>query len=110
MVYLDAEAFDYSSTKTGSEGFTVAVLHNMDIPIMRHTGIEVATGQFVSVAVTPTIFGTDEQTRRFSPDRRNCYFEDEIKLGHFPADTGYRYEWCVYNRLYHIYNSKRIIL
>ena len=90
MVYLDAEAFDYSSTKTGSEGFTVAVLNNMDIPIMRHTGVEVATGQFVSVAVTPTIFGTDEDTRRFTPDRRNCYFEDEITLRHFPVDTGYR--------------------
>ena len=90
MVYLDAEAFDYTFTQRANEGFTIAVLNNLDIPIMRHTGIEIATGQLASVAVTPTLFGTDESTRKFSPDRRNCYFEDEISLKHFPLETGYR--------------------
>jgi hypothetical protein len=49
-------------------------------------------GQTVIIAITPTLITTNAGAkRRFDPVRRQCYFEDEIELIHFPPVEGYRY-------------------
>ena len=55
----------------------------------------VSLGKAVTIAVTPTLINTNAGAkRRFPPVRRQCYFEEEIQLLHFPPDEGYRYEQC----------------
>jgi hypothetical protein len=50
-------------------------------------------GQTVVIAITPTLTVTSSGAqRRFDPVRRQCYFEDEIELLHFPPIEGYRLE------------------
>ena len=93
QIMLDAETFDYASSLSGSEGFVLSVLHHLDIPIMKQTGINVEVGQSIKVAVTPKLTTTTAAARRrFSPEERMCYFEDEVSLRHFPPDDDYRYE------------------
>lgn len=88
---LDAESYDYASSSAGTEGFVIAILHQLDIPIMKHSGIQIETGQSVQIAVTPSLIDTTYPCkRRFTPEKRQCYFKDEIKLRHFPPSLGYR--------------------
>jgi hypothetical protein len=47
QMVLDAEAFDYGVSVTGSEGFVLSLLHQLDIPIMKNIGINVQTGAFL---------------------------------------------------------------
>ena len=50
------------------------------------------SGKAVTIAVTPTMITTnDGAKRRFPPVRRQCYFEEEIDLLHFPPEEGYRF-------------------
>jgi hypothetical protein len=52
---------------------------------------QLLAGQHVTIAVTPTLMSTTAGAkRRFVPVRRQCYFEEEIKLAHFPPQEGYR--------------------
>lgn len=52
---------------------------------MRQLGFNVAPGTAVNVAVKPILSETSETARsRFDPESRDCYFEDEILLGHWP--------------------------
>jgi hypothetical protein len=41
---FDIESFDYSYYDEGSEGLKVALVHHLDMPIMRQTGFHVAPG------------------------------------------------------------------
>lgn len=92
QLLLDAESYDYASTQLGSEGFTLGVLHQLDIPIMKNTGINIETGQASYIVVVPTLMNTTlGAKRRFTPIQRQCYFEDEISLKHFPARNSFRY-------------------
>ena len=89
---LDVEAFDYTSTSSGAEGFVLGILHHLDIPIMKQSGIDIQAGQSVKIAVTTSLISASTSIRRrFSPDQRLCYFEDEISLNHFPYGRDYRY-------------------
>ena len=38
-ILVDVEAYDYSMNPTTGEGIIVNILHNLDIPIMKNTGI-----------------------------------------------------------------------
>jgi hypothetical protein len=41
--------------------------------------------------VTPSLVDTTAACkRRFPPVRRQCYFEDEVTLTHFPPELDYR--------------------
>ena len=49
-------------------------------------------GNDATIAVTPTLISTTSGAkRRFEPTRRQCYFEEEIQLSHFPPQEGYRF-------------------
>ena len=91
QLLVDVEAFDYAVSTTGSEGLIISVLHQLDIPIMKNIGINVQPGQDAQIAITPTLISTNSGARkRFIPVKRQCYFEDEISLAHFPVEDGYR--------------------
>lgn len=91
QILLDAESYDYASSSAGTDGFLIAIIHHLDIPIVKHIGIQIETGHSVQIAVTPFLINTTDQCRkRFSPEKRQCYFEDEISLRHFPRRDGFR--------------------
>ena len=90
---FDIESFDYSYYDEGSEGLKVALVHHLDMPIMRQTGFHIAPGTENQIAVTPTLIVTSRNAmQRFTPEERDCYSENEISLKYLPRDHGYRYE------------------
>ena len=46
---FDIESFDYSYYDEGSEGLKVALVHHLDMPIMRQTGFHIAPGENVTL-------------------------------------------------------------
>ncbi|XP_023319996.1 uncharacterized protein LOC111695065 isoform X2 [Eurytemora carolleeae] len=90
---FDIESFDYSYYDEGSEGLKLALVHHLDMPIMRQKGFHIAPGTENQIAVTPTLMLTShEALNRFSAEQRDCYTEKEISLRFLPHDHGYRYE------------------
>ena len=80
--YRPAESFDYKFFSEGSEGLKVALVHHLDMPIVRQIGFHISPGTENQIAVTPTLISTsDDAMVRFSPDRRDCYSEGEIRDG-----------------------------
>ena len=63
---FDIESFDYSYYDEGSEGLKVALVHHLDMPIMRQTGFHIAPGTENQIAVTPTLISTSENAMRVS--------------------------------------------
>jgi hypothetical protein len=49
---FDIESFDYSYYDEGSEGLKVALVHHLDMPIMRQTGFHIAPGTENQVKIT----------------------------------------------------------
>ena len=93
QILLDAETYDYASSPSGGEGFTLSILHQLDIPIMKNSGININTGQCNNLVVSSTLMNTTESVKsRFPPSDRNCYFEDEIQLLHLPHGNSFRYD------------------
>ena len=89
---LDAEVYDYALSKSGIEGFTLSILHHLDIPIMKNIGINVLPGQYNQLAVTVELINTSHQVRkRFTPEESQCYFEGELNLTHMPASNSFRF-------------------
>ena len=57
---LDIESFDYSYYNEGSEGLKLALVHHLDMPIMRQKGFHIAPGTENQIALTPTLLTTSE--------------------------------------------------
>ena len=55
---FDIESFDYSYFNEGSEGLKLALVHHLDMPIMRQKGFHIAPGTENQIAVTPTLMST----------------------------------------------------
>ena len=55
---FDVEAFDYAFYNEGSEGLKLALVHHLDMPIMRQKGFHIAPGTENQIAVTPTLMTT----------------------------------------------------
>ena len=89
---LDAEVYDYALSKSGIEGFTLSILHHLDIPIMKNIGVNVLPGQSNQLAITVKLMNTSHHLREiFTPEERQCYFEEELNLKHLPASNSFRY-------------------
>ena len=88
---LDAEVFDYASSKSGNEGFVLSVLHHLDVAIMKNIGLSIVPGQSSQMSVTVKLMNTSREIRnRFSPQQSQCYFEGELELQHMPANKSFR--------------------
>ncbi|XP_040569382.1 acid-sensing ion channel 4 [Lepeophtheirus salmonis] len=102
-VLFDIESFDYGYYDEGSEGLKVAVVHHLDMPIIRQRAFHVAPGTENQIPVTPTLYTATEQVlERFRPRDRDCYDESEIDLMYLPKSHGYRYEMsnCLFEAAY----------
>lgn len=92
-VLFDIESFDYGYYDEGSEGLKVAIVHHLDMPIMRQRAFHIAPGTENQIPITPTLYTANPQVlTRFSPEQRDCYQEHEIDLKYLPKSHGYRYE------------------
>jgi hypothetical protein len=65
---FDIESFDYSYYDEGSEGLKVALVHHLDMPIMRQTGFHIAPG-------------TENQVTINFINISELYFNTEIDFG-----------------------------
>ena len=60
--------------------------------MIRQTSFHIAPGTENQIAVTPTTTHTTYSAlKRFNPDQRDCYTDDEISLQYLPSTSGYRY-------------------
>ena len=41
---FDAESYDYAESPSGSEGLVLSVIYQLDIPIMKNSGINIQPG------------------------------------------------------------------
>ena len=64
QLVIDAETYDYASSQTGGTGFTLSILHHLDIPIMKNSGINIHVGQSSNLVVTPTLMNSTASTKR----------------------------------------------
>ena len=99
---LDAEIFDYTFHRHVSEGFKIAVEHHLNQPLMSMNELDITPGLETQVAVTPVLYSTtDAARRRFTPEERGCYFEDELTLSYLPTEL-YRYDIsnCLFEATY----------
>ena len=67
-ILLDIETFDYSDFNEASEGLKIALVHHLDMPIMRQKGFHIAPGTENQIAVTPTLLSTSDNAMS-----RYCY-------------------------------------
>ena len=89
---FDIEIFDYGYRNEPSEGLKMELVKHYEVPMMRQTGFHLAPGTENQVAITSLqMFTSDAALKRFSPDKRNCYTEDESILRYLPSSDGYNY-------------------
>ena len=62
-VLFDIESYDYGYYDEGSEGLKVAIVHHLDMPIIRQRAFHVAPGTENQIPVTPTLYTTNQQVR-----------------------------------------------
>ena len=77
---FDIETFDYSYFNEGSEGLKLAIIHHLDMPIMRQKGFHISPGTENQIAVTPTLMKTSATAmERFRNHIKIIifYFEDQ---------------------------------
>ena len=92
QILLDAETYDYASSPSGGQGFILSILHHLDQPIMKNSGININTGHQNYLVVSNILMNTTQSAKsRFAPSERDCYFEDEITLQHMQHWMGFRY-------------------
>ena len=60
-VLFDIESYDYGYYDEGSEGLKVAIVHHLDMPIIRQRAFHVAPGTENQIPVTPTLYTTNDQ-------------------------------------------------
>ena len=58
---FDIESYDYGYYEEGSEGLKVAIVHHLDMPIIRQRAFHVAPGTENQIPVTPTLYTTNDQ-------------------------------------------------
>ena len=89
-----------SSISYRNAGFYLAVSHHLDMPLMSQSAIQVSPGTDVRIAITPTIITAKNNSERFDPINRQCYFEKEISFQYLPdEDFQYQMSNCLFEAL-----------
>lgn len=102
-ILLDAETFDYGNgfydlgVRAG-EGFKVAVVHPLDMPIIQQTAVNVMPGSLVQIATSINLIDITSDAMAFAPKDRKCWVDSEIVLKELNYSDGYRYTMtnCLY--------------
>ena len=80
-ILIDLESFDAGPSKTATTGSTISHFYWKYIPVLSQSGISVQPGTSTELGVTTQVVETTEVAkRRFTPEERGCYFEDEIRM------------------------------
>ena len=80
-ILIDLESFDAGPSKTATTGSTISHFYWKYIPVLSQSGINVQPGTSTELGVTTQVVETTEVAkRRFTPEERGCYFEDEIRM------------------------------
>ena len=89
---LDIEVFDYGYRNEISEGVKMELVKHFEVPMMRQTGFHMSPGTENQIAVNSIQMSTSYKAiKRFPPDKRNCYTENESLLSHLSSKVGYLY-------------------
>ena len=95
---IDAETFDYFDDQIGSSGWRMWIGNGNEKPFINYAQVNIDTGKEVLLEVTPSILKTSQEAlSRFSPEKRNCYTNEEFKLRHFDHDM---YNYTIQNCLW----------
>ena len=90
---LDAEVFDSGISKTSGVGFKISVLHYLDVPLISNNGMNIDVGTYTQLGVAAKVVETTQEAKStYTPERRGCFFEDEIRMVDVNIDMGGRYE------------------
>ncbi|XP_043229967.1 sodium channel protein Nach-like [Amphibalanus amphitrite] len=80
-VMIDARRYEYFMSNFLSVGFKLLVHGSHDEPEVGERGMAVPPGQEIFVAVgAEQTFTTKRAVEKFTPQKRNCFKEDEVKL------------------------------
>ena len=80
-ILIDLESFDSSPSKAATLGSTISHFYWKYIPVLSQSGISVQPGTSTELGVkTQVVETTEVAKRRFTPQQRECYFEDEIRM------------------------------
>ena len=92
LISLDTESYDYVEYTSGGVGFSLSVVHPLDIAIIEQSGINVQPGTITKIGVSSTLIRTTEEAvKRFTPYERKCWIESEIGFHYIPYDNWYQY-------------------
>ena len=90
---LDAEAFDSGPSDSKGIGFKISVLHHLDVPLMSNNGMNIDVGTYTQLGVAAKVVKTSQEAKStFEPEKRGCFFEDEIRMVDVNMDIAGRYE------------------
>ena len=87
---LTIEIHDYQSQKCHSEIGTINIANHR--VFNEKFNIHLQPSFLTEIVIKPIIETTEESLKRFSPQQRNCFFEDEKKLKYF---SKYNHDDCV---------------
>ena len=80
-ILIDLESFDAGPSKTATTGSTISHFYWKYIPVLSQSGISVQPGTSTELGLTTQVVETTEVAkRRFTPEERGCFFEDEIRM------------------------------
>ena len=80
-ILIDLEAFDSGPSRAATMGSTISHFFWKYIPVLSQSGINVQPGTSTELGLTTQVVETtDVARRRFTPEERECYFEDEIRM------------------------------
>ena len=70
----------------------LSLIHFLDIPIVKHSSIDISSGTKIQIEISPTLVSTSKNAiERFPPKDRDCYTDQEVHLKYLPKNYGYRY-------------------
>ena len=80
-ILIDLESFDSGPSRATTTGSTISHFYWKFIPVLSQSGINVQPGTSTELGITTQVVETTEVAkRRFTPEQRQCYFEDEIRM------------------------------
>ena len=101
-ILIDAETFNYAAVVNQAMGFKIAPYNLGNKPIVEQSSELLPLGIEAQINVKPTLIqATPDAIRRFNPQERRCYDDNEVELTFLQKQDGYSYsmENCMYNDL-----------
>lgn len=82
MVALNIEGDMYKATSRPYIGATVLINDPIDFPDIGAQTVAVAPGHVLAISVTGSSIKSLDNMRDILPERRKCFFDDEVNVTH----------------------------